>query len=132
MRRSLIIAITTTVSVFAVAASEVSALQVSPADLTGEVKARVSLPPGKQRPHRTSTPVQAIVSVTITSETGSLVLKEMIFTNTKLMLWVPRGHYSVSAEIGPPTVGQPRQCGRAQLVVNNRRQTNFKLTCPLR
>lgn len=133
MRRSLIIAITTTASVFAVAASEVSASQVSPVDLAGEVKASVSLPPGKQRPHRTSTPVQAIVSVTITSEAGSLVLKEMIFTNTKLMLWVPRGHYSVSAEIGPPTVGQPRQCGRAQLVVvNSRRQTSFKLTCPLR
>lgn len=133
MRRSLIIAITATASVFAVTASGVSSSQVSPVDLAGEVKVRVSLPPGQQRPHRTAKPVQAIVSVTITSEVGGVVLREMVFTNTKLMLWVPRGHYSVSAEIGPPTVNpQPRQCGKTQLVVSEGRQTSFKLGCLLR
>jgi hypothetical protein len=132
MRRSLIIAITAIASVFAVTASVVSASQVSPVDLAGVVKVSVSLPPGQQRPHRTAIPVQAIVSVTIASEAGSLVLKEMIFTNTKFALWVPAGRYSVSAEIGPPTVGQPRQCGKARLVVVNSRQTSFKLACPLR
>jgi|SRR5580693_4043726 hypothetical protein len=134
MRRSLIVTITAVASVLAVKASGVSASQVSPVDLIGSVKAGVSLPPGQQRPHRTTKPVQAIVSVTITSEAGSRVLKEMVFTNTKFALWVPAGRYSVSAEIGPPTVGRPRQCGKTRLglVVAKGKQTSFNLECVLR
>jgi hypothetical protein len=90
------------------------------------------VPPGLREHHRSSKLVQAIVSITITSEAGSLVLKEMIFTNTKFALWVPAGRYSVSAEIGPPTVGQPRQCGKARLMVAKGKQTSFNLACVLR
>lgn len=132
MRRSFIIVITAIASVFAVTASGVSASQVSPVDLIGSVKAGVSRPPGLH--HRSSKLVQAIVSVTIASEAGSLVLKEMIFTNTKFALWVPAGRYSVSAEIGPPTVNPtPKQCGKkARLVVAKGKQTSFNLECVLR
>jgi hypothetical protein len=133
MRRSLIIAIISIASVSAVMASGVSASRVSQVDLAGEVKVSVSLPPGQQRPHRTATPVQAIALITITSEAGSLALKEMIFTNTKLALWVPAGRYSVSAEIGPPTVNpNPKLCGKARLVVARGKQTSFHLACDLR
>lgn len=133
MKRSFVIAITATVGVFVVTVSGGSAFQVAPADLAGEVKVSVSLPPGKQRPHRTAIPVHAIVSVTIASETGSRVLREMIFTNTKLGLWVPPGRYSVRSEIGPPTVNPtPRQCGKARLVVAKDKQASFTLACVLR
>lgn len=115
------------------AASGSSTASVLAGDLRGEVKANVSLPPGQQRGHHRFIPVQAVVLVTIAPENGGTVLHEMIFTNTKMTIWVPVGHYNVSAEIGPPTVNpQPKKCGTAQVVVGKKAQANFVLKCPLR
>ncbi len=131
--KKLIVLIGITILLGTVGVTRVSASQVLPVDLAGEVKVSASLPPGQQRPHRTAIPVQAIVLVTITSEADTTSLKEMIFTNTKLALWVPTGRYSVSAEIGPPTVNpKPEQCGKARLVVAKGKQTSFHLACVLR
>lgn len=102
-------------------------------DLRGEVKADVSLPPGQQREHHRSKLVQAVVSVTITPESGGTVLREAIFTNTKMTIWLPAGRYTVSAEIGPPTVNpRPKDCGKEQVVVGKKAQASFMLVCPLR
>jgi hypothetical protein len=133
MRRLLIIVITAVISIFASLVPIALASRASSFDLIGEVKAEVSVPPGLREHHRSSNPVQAIVPVTITSEVGGVVLREMVFTNTKLALWVPTGRYRVSAEIGPPTVNpKPRQCQSTRLVVAKGRQASFNLVCPLR
>lgn len=102
-------------------------------NLRGEVKADVSLPPGHHFHHKRFKPVQAVVSVTITPETGGTVLRETIFTNTKMTIWLPGGRYTVSAEIGPPTVNpRPKDCGKEQVVVGKKAQASFILECPLR
>jgi len=102
-------------------------------DLRGEVKADVSLPPGHHFHHKGFKPVQAVVSVTVTPEASGTVLRETIFTNTKMMIWLPAGRYTVSAEIGPPTVNpRPRDCGKEQVVVGRKTQATFMLDCPLR
>jgi hypothetical protein len=130
VRRSLAIVAAVGVTAAASGSSTASALA---GELGGEVKANVSLPPGQQRAHHRFIPVQAVVSVTVTPENGGVVLHEMIFTNTKMMIWVPVGRYAVSAEIGPPTVNpQPRKCGKAQVAVGKKAQANFMLKCPLR
>lgn len=116
-----------------VAASGSSAAHTLRGDLRGEVRARVSLTPGQREHHKGFKSVQAVVSVTITPEKGNVVLREMIFTNTKITMWLPAGRYSVSAEIGPPTVNpRPRECGKEQVVVGKKEQASFMLECPLR
>lgn len=115
------------------AASGSSVASALAGDLSGEVNANVSLPPGQQREHHRFIPVQAVVLVTIAPESGGAVLHEMIFTNTKMTIRVPVGRYNVSAEIGPPTVNlQPRGCGKEQVVVGERARANFVLKCSLR
>ncbi len=129
---SRLLTIVATVGVVAAASGSASVSAFAYA-LSGEVKANVSLPPGHQRAHHRFIPVQAIVSVTIIPESGGTILHEMIFTNTNMVIWVPAGRYTVSAEIGPPTVNpRPKKCGEAHVAVGKKTQANFTLRCPLR
>lgn len=132
MRKSLRLVLSMVVVASAFGQTPIASAFTHPATIAGEVQV---IPPERSHNRRlkkhTAQKVRVEVPLTVEDvQSGKVVWRKTILTDTKFVLSVAPGSYRLSAQLGAPLVGpRPKKCG--PLVVNARpsRRVVVRLYC---